>query len=573
MSGYLGQGRYGGFGGANVLLDLANVGRGEQDTLALENAKLQQNRLRQMMDDAAMGRQRDQSFRALAPRIAQGDQGAYQEALGIDPEAALKLRASLGAMGDADRNRAMTNVKLLSDVAASFLGMPDDQAAAAYPAAVERLRAAGVNTSGFPAQYPGQAVIRQAASMFAPVGQLLERENNRPRAQPGTSYEDRLIGMESGGDPNARNPMSSATGLGQFIDGTWLEYAAANPDRFRGMSRDQILAARSDPAMARDAVAWYRRQNEPKLAAAGVPVTDATAGLAHFLGPDGAARVLNAQPATPLAQVLPENVMRANPRLANQTAGDLVTTYNNRFAAAPMVDGSGRPIVNGDTVLVQGPNGMEYRPNQASIDAKRQIAQGKQDAKPPSPSEQKMDDADISAIQTASTLATDIATLSEMIKAGRFSPGLWSRWQYRLGDALDMSGPEGREFASFKATLERIRNDSLRLNSGVQTEGDAIRAGNELLSSINDKETVQKRLEEMVALNERAVALRMMNLNRRRAENKRDPIKLDEITSDRRVLGADNIAPQQQRERTAVNPQTGARIRLDPATNQWVPMQ
>jgi hypothetical protein len=34
---------------------------------------------------------------------------------------------------------------------------------------------------------------------------------------------ERIIAVESGGDPNARNKRSSATGAGQFLDETWLE--------------------------------------------------------------------------------------------------------------------------------------------------------------------------------------------------------------------------------------------------------------------------------------------------------------------------------------------------------------
>jgi hypothetical protein len=40
---------------------------------------------------------------------------------------------------------------------------------------------------------------------------------------------ERIIGVESHGDPNAKNKRSSAMGLGQFLDETWLDMMRAHP--------------------------------------------------------------------------------------------------------------------------------------------------------------------------------------------------------------------------------------------------------------------------------------------------------------------------------------------------------
>ena len=39
---------------------------------------------------------------------------------------------------------------------------------------------------------------------------------------------DRIIGVESDGDPNRTNRRSSAMGLGQFLDQTWLDLIRAH---------------------------------------------------------------------------------------------------------------------------------------------------------------------------------------------------------------------------------------------------------------------------------------------------------------------------------------------------------
>ena len=58
---------------------------------------------------------------------------------------------------------------------------------------------------------------------------------------------EQIIGVESNGDPNAKNKRSSATGLGQFLDDTWLDMISAHrPDLAKGRSRAEILELRRD---------------------------------------------------------------------------------------------------------------------------------------------------------------------------------------------------------------------------------------------------------------------------------------------------------------------------------------
>src|SRR5262245_19226510 len=64
---------------------------------------------------------------------------------------------------------------------------------------------------------------------------------------------ERIIGVESNGDPSATNKRSSATGLGQFLDETWFDMIRAHrPDLAKGRSQAEILELRRDAKIARE---------------------------------------------------------------------------------------------------------------------------------------------------------------------------------------------------------------------------------------------------------------------------------------------------------------------------------
>lgn len=147
---------------------------------------------------------------------------------------------------------------------------------------------------------------------------------------------DSIIGVESGGNPNATNPNSSASGLGQFIDSTWLStIKAARPDLADGKSDAELLALKTDPQLSREMTEAYANQNQAILSKAGVPVTPGTTYLAHFAGPGGAVKVLQADPNMPVGDVLGAPAVKANPFLAGMTAKDLQAWADRKMGSAP----------------------------------------------------------------------------------------------------------------------------------------------------------------------------------------------------------------------------------------------
>jgi hypothetical protein len=150
---------------------------------------------------------------------------------------------------------------------------------------------------------------------------------------------DSIIGVESGGNPSATNPRSSASGLGQFIDGTWLAtIRQARPDLAQGKSDAELLALKTDPQLSREMTEAYANQNQAILQKNGLPVTPGTTYLAHFAGPQGAVKVLQAEPSAMAGDVLGPAVVKANPFLAKMTAKDL-----QAWADKKMSGGSPQP--------------------------------------------------------------------------------------------------------------------------------------------------------------------------------------------------------------------------------------
>ena len=188
----------------------------------------------------------------------------------------------------------------------------------------------------------GESRIQPA---IAPNAQPVRAAIAQGAARTGVDFDYLLAQaqIESGLDPAARAKTSSATGLFQFIDSTWLAtvhkhgaahglgaLASAIGSGPRGAFvadptlRQQILALRHDPALASVMAGALAQDNRAAL----VPVLgrEPDAGelyLAHFLGAGGASKFLTAlqsNPAQPAAALFPKQAA-ANRAIFHQPGG------------------------------------------------------------------------------------------------------------------------------------------------------------------------------------------------------------------------------------------------------------
>lgn len=115
------------------------------------------------------------------------------------------------------------------------------------------------------------------------------------------AYLMQQAGAESSFDADAKAKTSSATGLFQFIESTWMSMVERYGDQHgidSEASKGELLALRSDPAVASSMAAELASENKGVLDAKwGGTVGSTELYFAHFLGAGSASAFMNARDA------------------------------------------------------------------------------------------------------------------------------------------------------------------------------------------------------------------------------------------------------------------------------------
>ncbi len=119
------------------------------------------------------------------------------------------------------------------------------------------------------------------------------------------SYLVQQAAAESSFNPHAKAKTSSATGLYQFIDSTWLSMVDKYGDKYgidsNGLTNKEILEMRKDPEKASFMAAAFASENEKTLNSNWGGDTGSTElYFAHFMGASGASSFLNARDENPM---------------------------------------------------------------------------------------------------------------------------------------------------------------------------------------------------------------------------------------------------------------------------------
>lgn len=195
---------------------------------------------------------------------------------------------------------------------------------------------------------------------FSGVFSTVEQQYGLPQG-----YLGRTAHIESRGNPNAKNPSSSAGGLFQFIDGTARQYGLA--DRF-----DPKAATDAAGRLAMDNANILRRglSREPSAA---------ELYLAHQQGAGGAMKLLS-NPNARAADIVGEKAVRLNGGDPNMTAGQFAGLWLNKFGQQQGQSG-GQPT--------QVARAQDGQPIQAGGVAQQGAPQAQSPADTPAPGSQQ----------------------------------------------------------------------------------------------------------------------------------------------------------------------------------------
>ena len=227
-------------------------------------------------------------------------------------------------------------------------------------------------------------VIEDATANFKP-GDVIQIPVNTDssKAETGNPVHDavsRIIGYESGNDPNIKNKKSSAEGLGQFIDSTWFHMVRKyRPDIANGKTNAQLKALKRDPALSREMTTRYVEENAALLKKHGFPVNVRNLYVMHFLGSGEGPKLLRADPNQPVSSFISTQSINANKTVLSGKTAQQVLDWAARAMKVGKGGGGGTSYVSiptGDPVAMEKAIRQLPKNQQASVRANinRQIS-------------------------------------------------------------------------------------------------------------------------------------------------------------------------------------------------------
>lgn len=184
-------------------------------------------------------------------------------------------------------------------------------------------------------------------SLSSDIATIVEEEATAAGVDPGTMK--RIAWIESGGDPSAQNPNSSAGGLFQQTDANAEDYGVA--DR-----KDARQSAKGAAEFAADNIAFLTK-------ALGREPTPGEIYLAHQQGPGGAKKLLTADQNAKAADIVGEDQVLLNGGTPDMTVGEFTALWTSKMEGDGPATAPGRPSEAGPVMLAEGETSETAKPS------------------------------------------------------------------------------------------------------------------------------------------------------------------------------------------------------------------
>ncbi len=145
-------------------------------------------------------------------------------------------------------------------------------------------------------------------------------------------------------------------------------------------------------------------------------------------------------------------------------------------------------------------------------------------------------------IAIAGSTNADLGAIVTQLDEGKLKLGPMKNLAGEAKNYLGISDENSQNLVTLKATLEKLRNDSLRLNAGVHTDKDAQNAWKELITNLHDPKVVRKRLVEIQSLNERAANQQRLQIEIMRKNFGAGPLDTKQVYNQPAAVGGGGSA-------------------------------
>lgn len=175
---------------------------------------------------------------------------------------------------------------------------------------------------------------RQGGTMVGSAGNDKLNDSDGPdNHNPVASVSAKIVGNPSV-EGYGKNPNSSAQGVGQFTDGTWIaEVRRQDRETAKGKTDAQILALRDNPRYAATITQGFTQKNADSLKGSGLPVSESNLYIMHFAGEGDGPKIIKASDGTRLADVMNKASLEANPFLKGMSVGQFKQWASEKIGA------------------------------------------------------------------------------------------------------------------------------------------------------------------------------------------------------------------------------------------------